>query len=161
MNTVFLLLGANLGNPVQQLTKAIRYIEEQLGAVVALSQRYESEAWGVTDQPVFLNQALKVETNCTPLETLAITQRIEHELGRVRHTKWGARLIDIDLLYFNDIIFEEEHLSLPHPLIQDRKFVLVPLNEIASTYIHPKLKTSNQDLLLSCVDPLQVNIHAT
>ena len=161
MNTVFLLLGANLGDPVQQLAKAVHYIEKQLGTIVAQSQHYESEAWGLTDQPIFLNQALRVETSLSPLETLVITQDIEHKLGRVRHTKWGARLIDIDLLYFNDIIMEEEQLSLPHPLIQDRKFVLIPLNEIAPSYIHPKLKISNQDLLSSCVDHLQVNIHAT
>lgn len=161
MNTVFLLLGANLGDPVQQLAKAVQYIEEKIGVIVALSQCYESEAWGLTDQPIFLNQALQVETPYGALETLAIAQEIEHKLGRVRHTKWGARLIDIDLLYFNNIIMEEEQLNLPHPLIQDRKFVLIPLNEIAPSFIHPKLKASNQDLLLSCLDPLQVNPHAT
>lgn len=160
MNTVFLLLGANLGDPVQQLAKAVRHIEEAVGTVVALSKIYQSEAWGVTDQPAFLNQALQVETKLSPLETLAVTQHIEQQLGRVRLTKWGARLIDIDILYYNSVTHEDEQLTLPHPLLQERKFVLVPLNEIAPTYIHPKLKTTNQQLLLSCIDPLQVIIHS-
>ncbi|MEJ5053999.1 2-amino-4-hydroxy-6-hydroxymethyldihydropteridine diphosphokinase [Sphingobacterium sp. MYb382] len=159
MNTVFLLLGANLGDPVQQLAKAVRHIEEQVGAILSISQVYQSEAWGVTDQPAFLNQALAVATALSPLETLEATQNIENKLGRVRLTKWGARLIDIDILYYNDVVYEDERLSIPHPLLQDRKFVLLPLNEIAAEYIHPKLKKTNQQLFLSCIDPLQVTIH--
>jgi len=159
MNTVFLLLGANLGDPVQQLAKAVRHIEEQVGTILSISQVYQSEAWGVTDQPAFLNQALAVATALSPLETLEATQNIENKLGRVRLTKWGARLIDIDILYYNDVVYEDERLSIPHPLLQDRKFVLLPLNEIAAEYIHPKLKKTNQQLFLSCVDPLQVTIH--
>lgn len=158
MNQVFLLLGANLGEPMQQLSAAREQLQNSVGKVISKSSIYTSEAWGVTDQPTFLNQALLLETNLSPLETLDAIQEIEIKLGRVRLTKWGARIIDIDILYFNDLIYEDANLTIPHPLIQDRNFVLIPLNEIAPMNIHPKLQTSNHDLLLSCTDTLKVTI---
>ncbi|SMG07143.1 2-amino-4-hydroxy-6-hydroxymethyldihydropteridinediphosphokinase [Sphingobacterium psychroaquaticum] len=159
MNKVILLLGANLGEPLLQLSSACVEISRRVGVIANKSNIYESEAWGVTDQPRFLNQALCIETELTPLEVLNEIQAIEILLGRLRLTKWGARTIDIDILYFNDLVYEDQRLIIPHPLLQERRFVLVPLNEIASEYIHPVLKTSNHDLLLSCIDPLKVNIH--
>lgn len=158
MNQVFLLLGANLGDPIQQLNEAVHAIQSQIGTIQAKSSIYNSEAWGVTDQPLFFNQAISLETELSPLELLDATQEIENKLGRVRLSKWGARVIDIDILYYNDLVYEDDRLSIPHPLLQERNFVLIPLNEIAPMNIHPKLQTSNHDLLLSCTDTLKVTI---
>lgn len=157
MNKVFLLLGANLGNPMKQLEKAKRLLENRLGNLTAASSLYKSEAWGVEDQPVFLNQVLLFETLFPAQECLKVCQKIENELGRIRKEKWGARIIDIDILYFNSEIIETSNLCIPHPYIQDRKFTLIPLVEIEPDYIHPILKRSNKQLLLNCADKLTVN----
>lgn len=156
MNTIYILLGANLGNPQEQLYKAKVLLSHKLGELVKESSLYKSEAWGIEDQPVFLNQVLLLETKCDAEECLTICQEIENELGRVRKEKWGARLIDIDILYFNSEIIGKKHLTIPHPYIQDRKFTLEPLCEIAESYKHPKLNQSNKELLLNCRDNLDV-----
>ena len=156
MNEIFILLGANLGNPMLQLQKAQELLIDKLGEVISASSLYESEAWGVVDQPVFLNQVLLLATKYTAQESLLICQMIENELGRVRKEKWGARVIDIDILYFNSEIIENQNLIVPHPYIQDRKFTLQPLFEIAPSYKHPKLNLTNTQLLLNCTDNLEV-----
>lgn len=156
MNKVYILLGANLGAPFEQLGKAREAIETNVGKIVAASKIYESEAWGVEDQPVFLNQVLCVETACSPIETLDSIQAIETDLGRVRLSKWGARVIDIDILYFNDEVIADERLSVPHPYIQERRFTLVPLAEIAPLFDHPKLGLNSETLLARCADKLNV-----
>lgn len=156
MNNIYILLGGNLGNPKLQFEKAIALIEERLGSLIKVSSLYQSEAWGVEDQPVFLNQVILIKTKFDAMEALHICQAIEIELGRVRKEKWGARVIDIDILYFNEQIIEKQELTIPHPYIQERKFTLQPLCEIAPNYKHPKLKLSNRELLLICADKLEV-----
>lgn len=156
MNEIFILLGANLGKPEDQLNDARRLLNERLGKIISSSSLYKSEAWGVEDQPVFLNQVLLINTNYTAEDALEICQQIENKLGRVRKEKWGARLIDIDILYFNSQIIKLDHLIIPHPFIQDRKFTLLPLVEIAAQYIHPIFNQSNEQLLLNCKDKLNV-----
>ena len=99
--------------------------------VTLYSSVYETEAWGVTDQPKFLNQVIKIETALSPQQVLQEIQRIEEKLGRVRLAMWGARVIDIDILYFNELNVKQEQLIIPHPYIADRKFTLIPLCEIA------------------------------
>ncbi|MCA5004475.1 2-amino-4-hydroxy-6-hydroxymethyldihydropteridine diphosphokinase [Sphingobacterium bovistauri] len=156
MNDIYILLGANLGNPRLQLQKAKELLSEKIGTLLKASSLYQSEAWGVEDQPLFLNQVLLFQTTYSPHQSLTICQEIENELGRVRKEKWGARMIDIDILYYNDAIIESTALTIPHPYIQDRKFTLQPLCEIANNYKHPKLNVSNEELLLNCIDNLNV-----
>ena len=159
MNKLFLLLGANLGNPITQLAKAIEQIESKVGKIEAISSLYESEAWGVTHQPTFLNQAVRVSTHLSALDVLDCVQAIENNLGRVRLTKWGARVIDIDILYFNDECIQHDRLIVPHPYLPDRRFALLPLLEIAPLQKHPKLGLTTETLLTQCQDNLSVHLY--
>lgn len=156
-NNAYILLGANLGDPAQQLQAAIAEIKIQIGKVTQTSSLYESAAWGLVDQPVFLNQVLQVETTLSAIELLRSCQQIENKLGRVREVKWGARVIDIDILYFNHEVIEEADLQIPHPYISERNFTLIPLAEIAPNYTNPALKQTNRELLDQCLD--QSSVH--
>ncbi|WP_333864380.1 2-amino-4-hydroxy-6-hydroxymethyldihydropteridine diphosphokinase [Sphingobacterium sp.] len=156
MNKIYILLGTNLGNRFQQLDLARKQLESRIGAIIETSSIYETAAWGVEDQPAFLNQALLITTDLQALECLEITQSIEQELGRIRIKKWGERVIDIDLIYFNQDIIDLPTLRIPHPFIAERRFVLAPLVEIAPDYIHPLYKKNNVYLLDKCKDDLPV-----
>ncbi|WDF67730.1 2-amino-4-hydroxy-6-hydroxymethyldihydropteridine diphosphokinase [Sphingobacterium oryzagri] len=156
MNKVFLLLGANLGDPALQISKAIAALENQVGSIVLSSSLYESAAWGQTDQPAFLNQVVILKTALSALGVLEAIQKIEQDLGRVRTLKWGARIIDIDILYFNDETIDLAQLSVPHPYIPERKFTLLPLVEIAASHKHPVLALDQLELLTACTDTLSV-----
>ena len=149
---LYLLLGANLGDRVATLRRAVDLIGARVGAVVQASGLYETAPWGVTDQPAFLNQVLGVETGLTPEAVLTQTQAIEEELGRVRHEKWGARVIDLDILYYGDLIIQSETLAVPHPFLHERRFTLVPLAEIAPDFVHPVLQKATSELLATCTD---------
>ncbi len=157
MNNIYILLGANLGNSLQQILHAEQKLITKIGNLVCKSSLYESAAWGVENQPSFLNQVLVLNTTLDPYTCLTICQEIEHELGRVRLVKWGARVIDIDILYFNNEIINTTNLIVPHPYIAERKFTLEPLSEIAPKYIHPILDKSQEELLKQCNDPLDVH----
>lgn len=153
----YLLLGSNLGDSELLLATAIKMIETEVGKVFAKSAIYETAAWGKTDQPNFLNLALGVETLLSPIELLNAVLAIEKKLGRVRDEKWGARLIDIDvILYGNEVININETLNIPHVEMQNRKFVLQPLAEIAPNYSHPTLKKTILQLLQNLNDSLLV-----
>lgn len=148
LQTVYLLLGSNLGNREEILNQAITAIQENIGLIISQSKYYETPAWGKTDQPDFLNIALEIATNLMPLVVLEKTQAIEQQLGRVRSEKWGARLIDIDIIFYEqEIINISTHLNIPHPLMQERLFVLEPMAEIAPNFIHPALGKSIAKLL--------------
>jgi 2-amino-4-hydroxy-6-hydroxymethyldihydropteridine diphosphokinase len=149
---VFLLLGSNLGDRTQVLAAAREAIARQAGPVVSQSAVYETEPWGITDQPAFLNQVVEISTSFPPEDLLRIILNIEHDLGRVRYERWGARVIDIDILYFDDIVVDSARLTLPHPRIQDRRFVLAPLTEIAPDLLHPVLLKTSSKLLEECTD---------
>jgi len=156
-NTAYLLLGGNLGDREANLKKAIELVNDKIGHVMAISSLYETAAWGKTDQPSFLNQAVSLETRLTALEVLERALSIEQELGRVRKDKWGERLIDIDLILFGDeIINIPDKLQVPHPHMQDRKFVMEPLAEIAPEVIHPLLGETMLDICRNITDPLEV-----
>ena len=139
LQAVHLLLGSNLGNRKEILDKAIELIIQKIGVIVSQSKDYETKPWGVTDQPDFLNLAITIHTKLKPLEILEQTQAIENQLGRVRKEKWGARLIDIDLMFYGNEIIDEPNLKVPHPLMQERDFALIPLAEIAPNFVHPVL----------------------
>jgi len=155
--TAYLLLGSNLGNRSEILEKAIELVRENIGEVSKKSSLYETDAWGKTDQPVFLNQAIAVDTALTALEVLDKALAIEQKLGRVRKEKWGERLIDIDLILFGEeVINIEDRLQVPHPQMQFRKFVMEPLNEIASESIHPILNLTISEITKNITDNLEV-----
>lgn len=154
---VFLLLGSNLGDRPQVLAAAREMIAGQAGSIVNQSAIYETEPWGITDQPAFLNQVLEITTSLLPEDLLRIILNIEHDLGRIRYERWGARVIDIDILYFGQTIMDSARLTLPHPRIQDRRFVLAPLAEIAPGFIHPVLQKTTSKLLEQCPDTSAVS----
>ncbi|CAN5515134.1 2-amino-4-hydroxy-6-hydroxymethyldihydropteridinediphosphokinase [soil metagenome] len=155
---VFLLLGANLSDRVQTLRRAVDFITERVGVVVRQSGLYETAPWGVLDQPSYLNQVVAVETTLEPDVVLAQTQAIELELGRVRLEKWGARVIDIDILYYDQLIWQTDTLTIPHPYLHQRRFTLVPLTEIVPDFVHPILLKTNAELLAECEDTSEVMV---
>ena len=153
---IFLLLGSNSGDRPGQLRQALQYIESETGNIIARSKTYETAPWGKTDQPDFLNQAIHIESLLSPVELLFKVQGIEHLLGRTRQEKWGERSMDIDILYFSDMIIDIQGLHIPHPHLAERRFALVPLTEISPDFIHPVLQKSNLELLTECMDPLSL-----
>lgn len=155
---VYLLLGSNLGDRMQLINAATGKIREQIGDIFSRSSMYETAAWGKEDQPSFLNVALGISTSLSPLEVLEKALDIEEELGRVRHGKWGSRLIDIDVILYGDLIVSiPDVLQIPHPQMQHRRFVIEPLAEIAPDYLHPVLKKTISELLQSLPDDLTVS----
>ena len=156
MNTAFLLTGGNLGDRKETLAQAKDLIAEQCGGVVATSSLYETAAWGNADQPAFLNQALQLETTLTARQLMRRLLKLEKLMGRVRKEKYGPRIIDIDILLFNNEVHNYPLLKLPHPEMQNRRFALLPLAEIAPTIVHPVLKKTTKQLLKECKDELEV-----
>lgn len=154
---IFLSLGSNQGDRINNLFDARKRLEKQAGKILRASSIYSTAAWGVTDQPDFLNQVIEIETKLTPGLLLDTTKKIETSLGRIRTGKWGARIIDIDILFYRDAILNTSHLVLPHPELPNRNFVLVPFNEIAPGFIHPVLRKNIHDLMETCKDKLAVN----
>ena len=156
MNRVYFLTGGNLGNREQNLAKARELINEQCGAIITASSLYQTAAWGKTDQPAFLNQALSVDTLLNAKQLIRRILKIEKLMGRIREEKYGPRIIDIDILLFNDEKHNYHFLKLPHPEMQNRRFALLPLAEIAPAIIHPLLKKTIIELLDECKDGLEV-----
>mgnify|MGYP001981011552 FL=1 len=138
MNIVYLQLGSNLGDREQLITSAAQLISEYIGEIKHISQIYESSPWRVEGQKKYLNQIIEVRTLLSAEEVLVFVMKIENDLGRIRIEKWGERLIDIDIIFYNDEIIETVDLCIPHKHMHERNFVLVPLKEIASDVVHPK-----------------------
>ena len=158
MKVVYLSFGGNVGNVSQTFSKAIHILEQRISPVQSSSSLYKTAAWGNEDQPDFLNQVLAFISNKHPLEIIDICLETEKELGRVREEKWGPRIIDIDVLFIGDMIVREENLSVPHPEIAKRRFILAPIAEIAKSFEHPILKKTMEELLEDCQDELEVEV---
>ena len=152
MNIVFLQLGSNLGDRELLLKDAITAIENRVGDIVEFSKVYESVPWRVEGQENYLNQVLKVRTALLADEVLLNVLDIEKQLGRVRIEKWGERLIDIDIVFYNDSIIETQDLCVPHKHLHERMFVLKPLHDIAPEMVHPKYNKTIEELLKICKD---------
>ena len=158
MNVAFLCLGGNIGNREFTLKQAVEKINLEIGKVISLSNYYETEAWGVENQDKYLNQCICVETLLPSNLVLKKSLEIELSLGRKRNHKetYEPRTIDIDMLFYNSDIIQTKDLAIPHPRLHLRKFVLIPLNEIAPTFLHPVINKTIHTLLLECMDDCEV-----
>lgn len=147
---VYFSLGTNLGDKEQNLRMAVQKIRKQIGEVISLSAFYATAPWGFSSEHTFLNAAACVETLLPPLSVLHLTQEIEREIGRTHKSVGGVysdRVIDIDLLLYDDRVLDTPELKLPHPLMHERRFVMEPLAEIAPDLVHPILKKKMRELL--------------
>jgi 2-amino-4-hydroxy-6-hydroxymethyldihydropteridine diphosphokinase len=155
MVRAFLLLGSNQGDRKSYLEKSRQEISTA-GTVLQVSSIYQTAAWGKEDQPSFLNQVVEIETDLSPKELLIKMLAIESSLGRVRDEKWGSRIIDIDILFYGSQIVKTPQLTIPHPRIAERRFVLVPMAEVDGGFVHPILRKNIKTLLDVCKDKLDV-----
>ena len=161
MNRAYLLIGGNMGNREKNFTIARGYIERYCGPVIRSSSLYETAAWGKTDQPSFLNQALEIETDLDAEQLMKQVLEMEKLMGRERKEKYGPRIIDIDILLFNNEQYDLPFLKIPHPEMQNRRFALIPLAEIAEDLQHPVFKKTIGQLLNECPDKLEVKKYTT
>ena len=151
MRNVYLALGSNLGNRIGNLRDALHRLAPYL-QLTRLSRVYETAPWGVAEQPRFLNLALAGETALTPHELLRALKTIERDMGRVETVRYGPRVIDLDILFYDNWVVQTNDLEIPHPRLAERRFVLVPLNDIAPTLLHPRLKQTVHELLRALPD---------
>ena len=156
MNSAYLITGGNMGHREDQLSYAAKLIEERCGSIIDRSSIFETAAWGKTNQENFLNQALVLETTLNPRDLLNEILYIENLMGRDRVEKYGPRIIDIDIIFFNHQKIKENGLVIPHPEMSRRRFVLEPLNEVIPAYIHPVFFKTVNELLQQCDDTLPV-----
>lgn len=144
---VYIGIGSNLGNREDNCLKALRLMEESGIKILKRSSLYETEPWGIKDQPMFINMVIQAETEKSPVELLRILKSIEDSMGRLKDIKWGPRIIDLDILFYNNLILDTPELKIPHPYLHQRAFVLMPLSEIAPELEHPLLKKKIRELL--------------
>ena len=147
MATIHIGIGSNLGNREENCVKATRFLLDKGIIVTSMSSMIETEPWGVTDQQKFINTAIEAQTDLGPRELLDILKKIESDMDRQPSVKWGPRIIDLDILFYDDLVMKTDGLEIPHPYMNKRDFVLIPLAEIAPDKIHPVLKKSVKELL--------------
>jgi 2-amino-4-hydroxy-6-hydroxymethyldihydropteridine diphosphokinase len=152
INKAYLLTGGNIGDPKKNLAHARTQIAAHCGHILHSSSLYETAAWGKKDQPAFINQALEIETTLLPQELLQKLLDIEKMNGRIRQEKYGPRTLDIDILLYDDRVIREPLLTIPHPELQNRRFALAPLAEIAPLLVHPVFDKTIRQLLEECAD---------
>jgi len=146
MHTAFLALGSNVGDRAAHIENAVQLLSRKV-EIVARAPLYETRPEGITDQPDFLNTALECRTDMSVRELLAFAKEVEREEGRIERLRWGPREIDIDIIFYDDLVYQDETLTIPHPRMQDRDFVLRPLAALAPDHIHPVLHKTVQTLL--------------
>ncbi len=156
MHLAYLLIGSNLGDKTTYLKNAGSYIQQQCGQIVKQSSFYETEPWGFTEQPSFLNQALCIQTELAPAQLMHTLLQIESKMGRTRELKMGPRIIDLDILQIDQQIVDTPLLQLPHPAMHLRRFALIPMEEIAPQLIHPQFNKTITQLLAECTDQTDV-----
>jgi 2-amino-4-hydroxy-6-hydroxymethyldihydropteridine diphosphokinase len=156
MEEAYLLLGSNLGDSKKYLSDAIIQITDLVGEPSGKSSLYQTASWGKTNQPDFINQVIRVQTNLEPQQLLTTILVIEENLGRKRTEKWGSRTIDIDLLFYGSQIIREENLVVPHPFLHERRFTLLPLLELNPDLVHPVLNQTIKQLYQQLNDNLSV-----
>jgi 2-amino-4-hydroxy-6-hydroxymethyldihydropteridine diphosphokinase len=152
----YLLLGSNMDDRLAHLKNAQSEIAKRIGTIQGTSSYYESQAWGDTLQENYWNICLEVSTELTAEDVLATALSIEDALGRVRTTQWAARTIDIDVLFYGENVIKTKDLEVPHPRIQERNFVLIPMMELNGDFVHPVLQLPIDELFFECNDPLEV-----
>ena len=158
MDDIYLLLGTNLGDRLVNLQRAKELMVTKMITVIRESSVYETAAWGIQDQPSFLNQVVQIDFQRAPGRLLQLILEIEAQMGRIREEKWGSRLIDIDILYFADKVIDQKNLRIPHPEIGNRRFTLLPLVELAAGFVHPVLGMTQKELLDQTSDQLEVKL---
>lgn len=156
IHTLVLGLGSNQGDSKSILENAYCLLQFEIGKTVSISSFYSTQPWGNPNQPDFLNAAMILETQLSPQDCLLAIQQIENKLGRIRNEKWGIRTIDIDVLFYDNLILKQKNITIPHPEIENRNFVLHPLEEICPDFKHPILKKSISELLLLCNDTCEI-----
>ena len=156
IENIFLGLGSNQGDRELNLKNSIKLLNSRVGKVLNTSGIYESEPWGVKNQNYFLNQVIEIETHIDPNDLLNICKNIEYDMGRKPEIRWGKRVIDIDILYYQSKIINQEKLIIPHKLMHKRKFVMIPLNDLNENHLHPILKITNKEILNKCIDSCKV-----
>ena len=161
MKTVYLGIDSNLGDRIGYIQQAVKMLEDSNIKVEESSSFYETEPFGQKNQPWFINAAIKIKTSLNPLELLKKCQQIEDKLGRVRNVKWGERVIDIDILLYENEIIETKELSIPHISTYNRSCTLVPLLEIAEDVIHPVLKKTIDEIYQNLQMPEEVYLYGT
>lgn len=154
-----ILLGGNLGDREAYLKFATFHIRKDIGQIIKNSEVYQTEAWGGLSDRTYLNQVLLVDTQMNPQDLMKHLLDIELKAGRRRTLKWGNRTLDLDILFLEEQIIKEEDLQIPHPEIQNRRFVLTCLNELDSKFLHPGIKQSIGELLSACPDSLKTQIY--
>lgn len=147
MSIVSISIGSNLGHRKENCKQALRFLQANGILIKKQSQMYETEPWGVKDQPKFINMVIEVETDKKPEELLRILKEIEKEIGRSETIKWGPRVIDLDILFYDDLILKIPGLEIPHPLLHEREFVLKPLCDIAPDKKHPVTGKTVKEIL--------------
>lgn len=156
--TAYIAIGSNMDSPAKNCNEAADLLNDHSAiSVSSRSSLYETEPFGKSDQDWFVNSVVEVTTHLSPELLYKACLAIENEMGRVRKEKWGPRVIDLDILFYDDYVFKEKGLEIPHPGIAERSFVLVPMNEIAPGFVHPKLKKNIEALLTEIRNPQQVN----
>ena len=159
IENIFLGLGSNQGDRELNLKNSIKLLNSRVGKVLNTSGIYESEPWGVKNQNYFLNQVIEIETHIDPNDLLNICKNIEYDMGRKPEIRWGKRVIDIDILYYQSKIINQENLIIPHKLMHERKFVMIPLNDLNENHLHPILKITNKEILNKCIDSCNVKYY--
>jgi 2-amino-4-hydroxy-6-hydroxymethyldihydropteridine diphosphokinase len=155
-HTAYLLIGGNIGDRLGNLKKAAKYIVQECGQIITMSSIYQTAAWGLTEQPDFLNQVIVLSTLLQPDILMKTLLSIEEKMGRIRTVKLGPRTIDLDILLIDDLVIKSELLTIPHPALPKRKFALIPLDEVAGNFYHPIERKTIQQLLIECNDELVV-----